>query len=66
MPTRQQRDCSRSAAVTGILVLIAALVLAGAATFVYFGGYWYQYWYQHLRSEVKLSRSDNFRSADDE
>jgi hypothetical protein len=63
--------------VTGILLLIAALVLAGAATFVYFGGYWYQYWCQHLRSEVKLSqpinfrevkliRSDNFRSADDE
>ena len=51
---------------TGILLLFAALVLAGVATFVYFGGYWYQYWYQHLRSEVKLSRSDNFRSADDE
>ena len=49
---------------TGILVLIAALVLAGVATFVYFGGYWYQYW--HLRSEVKLSQPDNFRSADDE
>ncbi len=50
---------------TAILALAAALALAGVATFTYFGGYWYQY-LQVRSSEVKLSRTDNFRSADDE
>jgi hypothetical protein len=26
----------------GITALVAALILAGVATFAYFGGYWYQ------------------------
>ena len=30
--------------VTAILALAGALILAGVATFAYFGGYWYQLW----------------------
>ena len=52
--------------VTAFLALAGALILAGVATFGYFGGYWYQYFLQVRSSEVKLSRTDNFRSADDE
>jgi hypothetical protein len=32
--------------VTAILALAGALILAGVATFGYFGGYWWQYWEQ--------------------
>jgi hypothetical protein len=30
--------------VTAILALAGALILAGVATFTYFGGYWWQLW----------------------
>ena len=29
---------------TAFLALAGALILAGVATFAYFGGYWYQLW----------------------
>lgn len=31
---------------TAFLALAGALILAGVATFGYFGGYWWQYWQQ--------------------
>ena len=65
MPTRTHHR-RKDTPVTAILALGAALTLAGVATFTYFGGYWYQYFLQVRSSEVKLSRTDNFRSADDE
>jgi hypothetical protein len=32
--------------VTAFLALAGALILAGVATFGFFGGYWWQYWEQ--------------------
>jgi len=30
--------------VTGILALVGSAILAAAAVFTFFGGYWYQLW----------------------
>ena len=52
----------------GFLALAGALILAGVATFTYFGGYWYQYW-QQIRDTAEAPEStadDTTRDVNDE
>jgi hypothetical protein len=51
--------------VTAFLALAGALILAGVATFGYFGGYWYQYWVQ-VRQTAKAPERKHWMDADDE
>jgi multidrug resistance efflux pump len=51
--------------VTAFLALAAALILAGVATFGYFGGYWWQYW-QQIRETVDAPDRPHWMDADDE
>jgi hypothetical protein len=46
--------------VIGFLALAGALILAGVATFGYFGGYWYQYWVQ-VRQTAKAPERKHYR-----
>ncbi len=50
---------------TAFLALAGALILAGVATFGYFGGYWWQYWEQ-IRETAKQPPRKHWMDADDE
>ncbi len=50
---------------TAFLALAGALLLAGVATFGYFGGYWYQY-LEQIRETAKQSPREHWMDADDE
>ena len=51
MPTPNNHP-GKDLPVIGFLALAGALILAGVATFGYFGGYWWQYWEQ-IRDTAK-------------
>jgi multidrug resistance efflux pump len=51
MPTPNNHP-GKDLPVTAFLALAGALILAGVATFGYFGGYWWQYW-QQIRDTAK-------------
>ena len=50
---------------TAFLALAGALILAGVATFGYFGGYWWQYWEQ-IRQTAKQPPRKHWMDANDD
>ncbi len=64
MPTPNNHP-GKDLPVIGFLALAGALILAGVATFGYFGGYWWQYWEQ-IRDTAKAPERQHWMDADDD
>jgi multidrug resistance efflux pump len=65
MPTRTHNRKDHIP-VTAILAFTAALILAGAGIFTYFGGYWWQYWQQVRATKQQPPRTHWMTSTTDD